>query len=114
VVINDSVAAKLGWMLMLAGKQEDLSRRMAVGADKAYNAKDFVIATRALNVARHITKNEKGRGPNLDGRTTRRPVRHQPDLPPAGREGVQPAKPSIVLKPMVIIRQVVAKCPKRE
>ncbi len=60
-------------MLMLADKQEDRSRRITVGADKAHNAKDFVVAARALNVTPHITKNEKGRRSNLDGRTTRRP-----------------------------------------
>jgi hypothetical protein len=52
-------------MLMLADKQEDRSRRITVGADKAYNAKDFVVAARALNVTPHITKNEKGRRSSL-------------------------------------------------
>ena len=37
---------------MLADKQEDRSRRITVGADKAHNAKDFVVAARALNVTR--------------------------------------------------------------
>ena len=35
--------AEIGWMLMLADKQEDRSRRITVGADKADNAKDFVV-----------------------------------------------------------------------
>ena len=37
---------------MLAVKQKDRSGHIAVGADKAHNAKDFVVATRALNVTR--------------------------------------------------------------
>jgi hypothetical protein len=44
-----------------------------VGADKAYDTKDFIAATRALNVTAHVTKNEKGRRSNLDRRTTRHP-----------------------------------------
>lgn len=100
---------------MLADKQEDRSLRITVGADKPHNAKDFVVAARALNVTPHITKNEKG--PPLEPRwqDDQAPrLRHQPDLPLAGREGVQAGKPSNVLQPMVIMRQVVAKCPKRE
>jgi hypothetical protein len=37
-------------MLMLADKQEDRSLRITAGADKTYNAKDFVVAARAFNV----------------------------------------------------------------
>ncbi len=58
---------------MLADKQEDRSRRITVGADKTYDAKDFVVAARTLNVTPHITKNEKGRPSSLDGGTTRHP-----------------------------------------
>jgi hypothetical protein len=97
---------------MLADKQEDRSRCIAVGADKTHNARGFVAAARAFNVTR-TTQNEKGRS-NIDGRMTTHPgLRQQPDLPLAGREGVQPGKPSIALQPMVIIRQAVEKCPKR-
>ena len=42
-------------------------------ADKAYDTKDFIAATRALNVTAHVTRNEKGRRSNLDRRTTRHP-----------------------------------------
>jgi hypothetical protein len=34
-------------MPTLADKQQDRSRRITVGPDKAYNAKDFVVAARA-------------------------------------------------------------------
>ena len=53
---------------MLADKQEDRFLRITEGAGKAHNAKDFVVAARALNVTPQITKNEKGRHSNLDGR----------------------------------------------
>ena len=45
----------------------------SVGADKAYDSKDFVRTVRELNVAPHVTKNDKGRRSNLDRRTTRQP-----------------------------------------
>jgi len=52
-------------------KQEGRSRRLTVGADKAYDTKDFVGTARELNVTAHVTKNEKGRRSNLGHRTTR-------------------------------------------
>jgi transposase len=69
----DGYAEREAALLMLAAKQEDRSRRITVGADKAYDAKDFVAAVRALNVTPHITKNDKDRRSNMDGRTTRHP-----------------------------------------
>jgi len=56
---------------MLQSKQKGRKRRITVGADKAYDAKDFVTAARQLNVTVHITKNDKGRRSNMDRRTTR-------------------------------------------
>ncbi len=58
-------------LLMLAEKQEGRSRRITVGADKAYDTEDFVRTVRELNVTLHVTKNDKGRASNLDRRTTR-------------------------------------------
>jgi IS5 family transposase len=58
---------------MLHEWQKDRSRRITVGADKAYDTKDFVAAARELNGAPHVTKNDKGRRRNLDRRTTRQP-----------------------------------------
>ena len=46
-------------LLMLAQKQEGRSRRITVGADKAYDSKDFVSTVRELNVTPHVTKNDK-------------------------------------------------------
>ena len=67
----DGMAEREAALLMLADKQKDRSRRITVGADKAYDAKDFVTAARALKVTPHITKNDNGRRSNMDGRTTR-------------------------------------------
>ncbi len=69
----DGFAEREAALLMLKEKQQDRSRRITVGADKAYDAKDFVEAARKLNVTPHITKNDKGRRSNMDGRTTRHP-----------------------------------------
>jgi hypothetical protein len=102
-------------MLMLADKQEDGSGASPPESDKTYNAKDFVVAARAFNVhpAHHEERKRAAARTSMAGRQAPR-LRHQPDLPLAGREGVQPGKPSIVLQPMVVIKQVVEKCPKRE
>ena len=58
---------------MLHERQKRRSRRITVGADKAYDTKDFVATAREMNVTPHVTKNEKGRRSNLDRRTTRQP-----------------------------------------
>ena len=58
---------------MLDQRQKDRSRRITVGADKAYDTKDFVTTVRELNVTAHVTKNDKGRRSNLDRRTARHP-----------------------------------------
>ena len=69
----DGYAERDAALLMLAEKQEGRSRRITVGADKAYDTKDFVRTVRELNVTPHVTKNDKGRSSNLDRRTTRQP-----------------------------------------
>ena len=58
---------------MLAEKQRGHARRITVGADKAYDTKDFVSTVRELNVTPHVTKNDKSRTSNLDRKTTRQP-----------------------------------------
>jgi hypothetical protein len=42
-----------------------------VGADKAYDTKDFVEETRKMNATPHVAQNNKGRKSAIDGRTTR-------------------------------------------
>jgi transposase len=69
----DGFAERDAALLMLQKKQQDRSRRITVGADKAYDSEDFVATARELNVTPHVTKNDKGRRSNLDRRTTRHP-----------------------------------------
>src|SRR5476649_1926252 len=67
----DGYAEREAALLMLADKQKGRSRRITVGADKAYDSKDFVEAARKLNVTPHVAKNDNGRRSNMDRRTTR-------------------------------------------
>jgi len=69
----DSLGERDAALLMLFEKQQGRSRRITVGADKAYDTKDFVRTVRELNVTPHVTKNDHGRSSNLDRRTTRQP-----------------------------------------
>ena len=69
----DGYAERDAALLMLDQRQKDGSRRITVGADKAYDTKDFVTTAREFNVTVHATKNDKGRRSNLDRRTTRHP-----------------------------------------
>ena len=102
-------------MLLVAEKREDRSQRITVGADKTHDASDFVVAAPPLNGTPHITKNEKARRSNIDGGTTRHPgYGISLSCRWLVEKAVQPRKPSIVREPMVISKQVVAKCPKGE
>jgi transposase len=69
----DGYAERDAALLMLADKQHGRSRRITVGADKAYDSKDFVTTARELNVTPHVIENDKGRCSNLDRRTTGQP-----------------------------------------
>ncbi|MCP1838543.1 transposase [Bradyrhizobium sp. USDA 4524] len=44
---------------------------ITLGADKAYDAEDFVNELRSMNVTPHVTQNTSGRSSAIDGRTTR-------------------------------------------
>ena len=44
-----------------------------MGADKGYDAADFVADLRALNVTPHVAQNTSNRRSAIDGRTTRHP-----------------------------------------
>ena len=67
----DDHAERDAALLMLNERQTHRSKCITVGADKAYDAKDFIAGARALNVTAHVQKNEKERRSNVDGRTTR-------------------------------------------
>ncbi|MGQ0572081.1 MAG: transposase, partial [Armatimonadota bacterium] len=49
------------------------AHRVTVGADKAYDTHDFVVALRDLESTPHVAQNTSGRGSAIDGRTTRHP-----------------------------------------
>src|ERR1700751_2311144 len=69
----DGYAERDAALLMLDQKQNNRSRRITVGADKAYDTRDLVTTLRELKVTPHVTKNENGRRSNMDRRTTRHP-----------------------------------------
>jgi len=46
---------------------------VTIGADKAYDTKDFVKETRNMNATPQVAQNNKGRKSAIDGRTTRHP-----------------------------------------
>ena len=48
-------------------------RRITLGADKGYDAADFVEELRAINVRPHVARNTSGRHSAIDRRTTRHP-----------------------------------------
>ena len=47
--------------------------RATLGADRAYDTRDFVAAVRAGGVTPHVARTERGRRSAIDGRTTRHP-----------------------------------------
>jgi transposase len=49
----------------------DWCQAITLGADKAYDAEDFVNELRAMNVTPHVAQNTSGRSSAIDGRTTR-------------------------------------------
>ena len=59
--------------LMVAGilKKRHQSGRITLGADKAYDTRDFVDTVRGMGVTPHFTQNNKNRRSAIDGRTMR-------------------------------------------
>ena len=49
----------------------DRPTAITLGADKAYDAEDFVNELRSMNVTPCVTQNTSGRSSAIDGRTTR-------------------------------------------
>ena len=60
-------------LLMLQRLNRRRRRRITLGADKAYDTKDFVRTARELNVTPHVASNNRNRASALDHRTTRQP-----------------------------------------
>ena len=59
--------------LAMIEKHADRPNRITLGADKGYDAEDFVNELRSMNVTPHIARNTAGRRSAIDGRTTRHP-----------------------------------------
>jgi transposase len=57
--------------LDLIAPHGDRPRAVTLGADKGYDAKDFVMELRELNVRPHVAQNSSGRRSAIDRRTTR-------------------------------------------
>jgi IS5 family transposase len=49
----------------------DRPHAITLGADKAYDAEDFVNELRSMKVTPHVAQNSSGRSSAIDGRTTR-------------------------------------------
>lgn len=69
----DGTAERDAALLMLNEMQKRRSARITVGADKAYDAKDFVSTVRELRVTPHVSQNTNKRRSAIDDRTTRHP-----------------------------------------
>ena len=57
----------------LAMLERSVRGRATLGADRAYDTRDFVWDLRSLGVTPHMAQNEQGRRSAIDGRTTRHP-----------------------------------------
>jgi hypothetical protein len=65
-------AERLAALDMIEGVA-DRPRAVTLGADKGYDAADFVEELRTLNVRPHVARNTSGRHSAIDRRTTRHP-----------------------------------------
>ena len=57
--------------LSMIEPRADRARGISLGADKAYDAEDFVNELRSMNVRPHVAQNDNGRRSAIDRRTTR-------------------------------------------
>jgi transposase len=69
----DGLAERDAALLMLNEMQQARGKRITVGADKAYDSKDFVSTVRELRVTPHVSQNNRNRRSAIDGRTTQHP-----------------------------------------
>ena len=68
----DGHAERIAALAMIEPRA-DRAQGVSLGADKAYDAEDFVNELRSLNVRPHVAQNDNGRRSAIDGRTTRHP-----------------------------------------
>ena len=67
----DGTAERDAGMLMVAGVTKGGKRRITLGADKAYDTRDFVDTVRELRATPHVMQNNTNRRSAIDERTTR-------------------------------------------
>jgi hypothetical protein len=67
----DGTAERDAGLLMVADLTKSGKRRMTLGADKAYDTKDFVDTVRELATTPHVKQNNTNRRSAIDARTTR-------------------------------------------
>jgi len=70
VTCADGHAERIAALSMIEPRA-DRPRAITLGADKAYDAEDFVNELRSMNVRAHVAQNLNGRRSAIDGRTTR-------------------------------------------
>lgn len=66
----DGHAERIAALAMIEPRA-DRPRSISLGADKAYDTRDFVNELRSMNVRPHVAQNTNGRRSAIDGRTTR-------------------------------------------
>jgi len=66
----DGHAERIAALAMIEPRA-DRPRAITLGADKAYDAEDFVNELRSMNVRPHVAQNDNGRRSAIDRRTTR-------------------------------------------
>ena len=66
----DGHAERIAALAMIEPRA-DRPRAVSIGADKAYDAEDFVNELRSMNVRAHVAQNTSGRRSSIDRRTTR-------------------------------------------
>jgi transposase len=67
----DGTAERDAGLLLVAELTKRRKRRITLGADKAYDAKDFVDTVRQLGATPHVMQNNTNRRSAIDERTTR-------------------------------------------
>ena len=78
LIVEASVTAVSGYAereaaLAMIERHRPGRRRLTLGADKGYDAAEFVKDLHAINVTPHIAQNDTRRRSAIDGRTTRHP-----------------------------------------
>jgi hypothetical protein len=88
VTCADGHAERIAALSMIEPRA-DRPRAITLGADKAYDAEDFVNELRSMNVRPHVAQNDNGRRSTIDGRTTRHVGYAQPEDPKTHRRAVR-------------------------